>query len=182
MRYRFTDPATMRAQQDVQDMFVALTLTGGRWSEVTAITWDRVNLEKLEVTLWGTHKGTKRTVPIPRQCAEVLLRRHAERDPGNPLVFPGRDGAQRTAGTRAIAKAFTACGLNRPDLVAREGTATIHSLRHTYASWLRQSGVQLDDVSDMLGHASLQMTRRYAAIKPQEQRAVVKAALDNVGH
>jgi integrase len=42
-----------------------------------------------------------------------------------------------------------------------------HDLRHTCASWLRQAGVSLEDIADMLGHTSLAMTRRYAHLAPQ---------------
>ncbi len=179
--FTFTDADTVERMQTVQDLFVALTMTGGRWSEVKALTWDRVDLDKLELTLWGTNKGRKRVVPMPPQFAEVLSRRYASTSKDQPLIFPGRDGGVRAKGTRTIAKAFADCGLNRADIVEREGTATIHSLRHTYASWLRQRGIQLDDVSDMLGHASLQMTRRYAAIRPEEQREGVRKALSSMG-
>ena len=37
-----------------------------------------------------------------------------------------------------------------------------HDLRHTYASRLRQSGVPLGNVAELLGHKGLKMTQRYA--------------------
>jgi integrase len=37
-----------------------------------------------------------------------------------------------------------------------------HDLRHTYASRLRQSGVPLGNIAELLGHRGLAMTRRYA--------------------
>ena len=42
-----------------------------------------------------------------------------------------------------------------------------HALRHTYASWLVQSGVPLRAIQDLLGHTSLKMTERYAHLAPQ---------------
>jgi integrase len=55
-----------------------------------------------------------------------------------------------------------AVGLNDPATVAAYGRATIHSLRHTFASWLIQNGADLGEVADALGHTSLNMTKRYA--------------------
>ncbi|MEZ5579827.1 MAG: tyrosine-type recombinase/integrase [Candidatus Competibacteraceae bacterium] len=39
-----------------------------------------------------------------------------------------------------------------------------HDLRHTFASWLMQAGAALVEVRDLLGHASVEMTERYARI------------------
>ena len=37
-----------------------------------------------------------------------------------------------------------------------------HDLRHTYASWLVQSGAPLRAVQELLGHTTLAMTQRYS--------------------
>jgi integrase len=39
---------------------------------------------------------------------------------------------------------------------------SIHDLRHCHASWLRMQGADLLDIKDLLGHADLRMTARYA--------------------
>ena len=38
----------------------------------------------------------------------------------------------------------------------------IHDLRHTFATWARMQGLDLDDVGDLLGHTTNAQTRRYA--------------------
>ncbi|MBE0427671.1 MAG: tyrosine-type recombinase/integrase [Nitrospirae bacterium] len=37
-----------------------------------------------------------------------------------------------------------------------------HDLRHTYASYLRQRGVDLHTIAVLLGHKDLRMAKRYA--------------------
>ena len=48
-----------------------------------------------------------------------------------------------------------------------------HDLRHTFASRLRMKRAPLEDISDLLGHKSLTMTRRYAHLGPNKLYAVV---------
>ena len=145
---------------ECRDLLVGLVYTGGRWSEVATLTWRQVDLERCTITLWGNKTKQERVVPIAEPLREVLVRRSGTRS--GALVFPGPGGVQRTGPADAIGRAMDAVGLNTPDLVAKHGRATVHSLRHTFASWLVQNGAELHEVSGALGHSSVVMTQRYA--------------------
>jgi integrase len=151
------------ARQEAQDLLVALTMTGGRWNEVASLRWDMVDLVAWQhIRLWGFKDKQERLVPIPPQFEDVLRRRWAARR-NSPLIFPGADGdAPRPQPSRAIGRAMDRAGLNDAHKVSRYGRATIHSLRHTFASWLLQRGLSLSEVQALLGHASPTMTARYA--------------------
>jgi integrase len=43
-----------------------------------------------------------------------------------------------------------------------------HDLRHTFASWARMNGADLADIKEALHHSTLNMSLRYAHIKPDE--------------
>ncbi|MSP59835.1 MAG: hypothetical protein EXR72_05745, partial [Myxococcales bacterium] len=49
-----------------------------------------------------------------------------------------------------------------------------HVLRHTFASHLAMRGVPLKAVQDLLGHATIEMTMRYAHLAPVVHRVAVE--------
>lgn len=165
----------MAARMEAHDMLVALAMTGGRWSEVAHMTWDQVDLVGFStIRLWGFKDQQERLVPLPRIAGAMLADRYQRRR-NSLYVFPGNDPkAPRAGPCRAIARAMDRAGLNAPHMVARHGRATIHSLRHTFASWLLQNGLSLAEVQDLLGHASGEMTKRYAHLA--KGQTVSKAA------
>ena len=51
--------------------------------------------------------------------------------------------------------------------------------RHTFGTWLRQQGVELDVIASQLGHRDLRMTERYARIASAQVRQAV-SGLDSM--
>ena len=73
--------------------------------------------------------------------------------------------------------------LNQADL-AHKGY-TLHCLRHTFASELLNAGMRLECLQQLLGHSSIEMTRRYARLtditrKEEYFRAMAKIEKDGV--
>jgi len=48
-----------------------------------------------------------------------------------------------------------------------------HDLRHPFASHMMMRGASLGDLRDILGHADVKMTMRYAHLSPEHRRAAV---------
>src|SRR5262249_51018036 len=149
---------------DLADLVEFSLYTGLRQSEVLHLTWDRVERSRGVILLEQTKSGRRREVPLNARADAVLLRR-GKTDEG--LVF----GVTRYAHVRSAWE----CAVKRAKLVDFHW----HDLRHTFASWAVQRGASLQEVKDLLGHASLAMTLRYAHLAPERLRAAV-ARLDDV--
>jgi integrase len=109
----------------------------------------------------GTPKGGRaREVPLSDDAAGAL-RAHRE------LVFAGVDGPLLTSG---------ACKWPLWRACRRAGLRRIgwHVLRHTFASHLVMRGVSIKAIQELLGHASIEMTMRYAHLSPDVRRDAVR--------
>lgn len=162
-----------RERQDAHDLFVVLCMTGARAAEANSLTIQDVASQSIALYGWKTQ--SERVVPLAGVLREIAERRRADAKPGQTLLFPGREGALRSGPSRAITRAINRAGCNDDPLVVRKhGRATIHSCRHSFASWLRDAGVPLSDIQVLLGHSSITMTQRYA--QPDEQAILKRAA------
>jgi site-specific recombinase XerD len=54
----------------------------------------------------------------------------------------------------------------------------LHDLRHSFASILVNNGVSIYEVQNLLGHASINTTKRYAHLAPETLRKSAQVAAD----
>lgn len=115
--------------------------------------------------------GKDRYVPLPDSTLELL--RQYWKTHGNPLwVFPasGRGGIHRPTAQRpmpignvqdAFGAAVRASGIRKK--------ASVHTLRHSYATHLLEAGVNLRLIQEYLGHNSAQTTALYTHLTSKAQ-------------
>jgi len=138
--------------------------TGLRQAEALGLDWNRVDRSRGVILLEITKSGRRREVPLNDGADAVLVRRGPKEE---GLVFGARSFDHfRSAWERALTR-------------AKLMDFRFHDLRHTYASWLVQKRVTLLEVKDLLGHASLAMTKRYSHLAPEHLRQAA-ASLDGV--
>ncbi len=134
--------------------------TGLRFSELSALRWEDVDLEQRLVTVrrgrvLGEFESPKnyriRHIRLITEVVEMLRRR--SRGPTG-LVFTFQD---RVLSPKAASRHLhTIC--------KRAGSVPHgwHVLRHTFASHLAQKGASLQALQRLLGHSSITMVLRYA--------------------
>lgn len=144
--------------------------TGLRRGELLALKWADVDLLGALLTVRGEHTKNARTrhVPLNSDVAAVLKTWRAihPKADGSALVFPG-EGGERLGGLKTAWQAVLDAA--KPKI----SDFRFHDLRHTFASKLVQAGVDLNTVRELLGHADLKMTLRYAHLAPEHRAAAV---------
>ena len=155
------DAATWTGRRD-RVLLRLLYNTGARVSEAVGIVRGDVALgPTASVRLRG--KGRKeRTVPLWRSTARSL-REWVRRLPGEATapVFPASDGGRMTRANVAdrVRRATTRAAAKCPSI--RKRRVSPHTLRHTTAMHLLQSGVDITTIALWLGHESPTTTHLY---------------------
>lgn len=155
------DGSSLAGQRD-RLLLMLLYNTGARVSETAALKVRDVCLESCAaVHLHG--KGRKlRSVPLWQQTVKLLkpwLRRSGI-TPDSPLLPNARGGPMSRSGiTQRLRLAVTRATTKHPSL--RSARVSPHTIRHTTAMHLLQSGVDLSVIAMWLGHESIQTTHQY---------------------
>jgi integrase len=133
-----------------------LMLTGARRNEVTYAKWDYVDWNKRTLLVPLSKSGKKRTIALNAAALELL--RSLPRLADCPYIFPSPLTGRPSP------------SLHFPWLRIKEraglGDLRLHDLRHSFASFLVNSGVSLYIVQGLLGHAHARYTQRYAHLTP----------------
>jgi integrase len=126
--------------------------TGLRQGNILGLTWDRVDMTRRIVTVGhgDTKNGEALGVPLNDVAFAVLERQQGRH---RTHVFTYRGKPLRNANTRTWRIALKACGIE---------DFRWHDLRHTWATWLRQSDVPTWVLQELGGWKSETMVRRYA--------------------
>lgn len=173
-RLRYLQPTELQAVVEhcppwIRPVVLLAVATGMRRGEILGLRWLDVDLLHRQVNLPQTKNGKGRTLYLNEMALDVFrsLALDSETRPEEPVF-----------GLEATPEEVSMCFM-RACRKAGVMDFHFHDLRHTHATWLRQSGVQLDEIARQLGHSDLRMTQRYAHLGASQVRDAV-CRLDSI--
>ena len=145
-------------QRTFADLVILALNTGLRKSELLNLKWKDIHADGREIVIHG--KGDKRrTVPLNDAARAVI----AKQPRGTDFIFDIPNRGQSGLFRRTIYQIKKRTGID----------FHFHLLRHTFATKLLESGVDIITISEILGHSRAMVTLAYSHTDPQrKQRAV----------
>jgi site-specific recombinase XerD len=189
-RLRWLEQAEWDALMDVskndpfmQDAMIFAASTGLRWENQFRLTRDRLFLEKREVFIPAKDYKTWHNLilPIDQDAIDAAKRRlayikTAERAHQGWFVFGYVDKFDKCL------RPYFEVPTRFAKLLAKAGIKDFrwHDFRHHRACMLVQNGVDLLPTKDLMGHASVKTTLRYAALKNQNLHEIVNSHREKI--
>ena len=176
---RAIDPEDIKqllaAIKNPRDRALLLTLlrTGMRIGELLNTRVEDLNLREQLVQIIEAHKNRLgRIVYLSFDAVEALNKWLKTRKYQSKYIFYGQGaGPLCYEAARAMFIGY----------IVKAGLAhkgyTLHCLRHTYASELLNAGMPLQCLQELLGHRSIEMTRRYARLTDSTRREAYYKAM-----
>ena len=172
------DPSTWSGQRDAV-LFAVLYNTGARVSEITRLRVDDVLLDRASAVLLHGKGRKERAVPLWKSTAAQLRRwlPRIDRSPDRP-VFPNRTGQplSRSGVEHQLRVACRKASERHPSLATRR--ISPHTLRHTTAMHLLQSGVDITVIALWLGHEGTATTHQYVEADLAMKEAALRRVAD----
>ena len=144
-----------------------LMLTGARKSEILGARWENVHLERHTLCVPLSKSGKTRFIYLSDAAVELFRELRERNTEASPWVFPSK------CVKKPVQDIYPYWKKLRTDLKMPE--LRIHDLRHTFASFLVNSGHTLYEVQKLLGHSDPRITMRYAHLDSSE---LISAAED----
>lgn len=145
-------------------LLMTIYATGLRRSEVARLRISDIDSARMTITVDG--KGKKDRVVMLSPVLLNTLRQYWRQAKPKHWLFPGETPDQPISGNDVFAVFHNA--------VRRAGITkqvSPHSLRHSFATHLLESGTDLRTIQILLGHRSLKTTARYLHVSQYQVRA-----------
>jgi integrase/recombinase XerD len=148
--------------QNIRDraMILVLLRTGMRIGELLQTRVSDVHLTERKILLWvGEKNRTGRVVYLSEDACDAVRAWGQKRDAHKPLLFyaQGRSSMSYTGARMLFGRYLEKANLSHKGY-------SLHCLRHTCATELLNAGMRLECLQQLLGHSTVEQTRRYARL------------------
>ncbi|MBD0380184.1 tyrosine-type recombinase/integrase [Paenibacillus sp. WST5] len=120
-------------------------------------------------------KGKKDRYTVLSRVAYELLTQYQAQEQIVDYLFPGEEGQSKPITERSVQYVFERAkrttGITKP--------ATVHTLRHSFATHLLEAGTDLRYIQELLGHASPKTTEIYTHVSIKDVSRI-KSPLDQI--
>jgi len=145
-----------------------LLSTGVRLNEALGATWTQIDRDNRVWRIPASNSKSKRIRSVPLNDAALEVLGHLDTEGSFAHVFINREtGKPYTTIMKVWTRLRTKAGL--PHL-------RLHDLRHSYASFLVNSGRTLFEVQQILGHSDSKVTERYAHLSSKTLQEAANTA------
>jgi integrase len=146
-------------------------LTGMRKEEILSLRWEQYHHGLIHLEAKSTKSGKARQIPASQRLAKILAELRRKNQLRSPYIFCDPEGKRFGNVRKSFLSACRKAGIT---------DFRFHDLRHTFAAHLVMEGANVRAVQELLGHADIKMTMRYAHLSPGHLKNTVEL-LDNLG-
>jgi integrase len=166
-RVRYLQPPELKLLLDncpawLKPIVLLAVATGMRRGEILSLRYMDVSREQSRAYLPKTKSGQPRGVPLNELAQMALDAVWNVNAKQTDRIFAGATADKLSMAFRRAASK------------AKIEDFRFHDLRHTAASWLAMSGADIRAIADILGHADIRMTRKYAHLSPKHVQDAVE--------
>jgi len=153
------------SRQFLKDIFITAFYTGMRLGELLNMNWSWIDFNQNIITVknsngFTTKSKKERIIPIHKRVKKILINHHSTNGKSAYIFY--RSPAIRlneSFVSKQFKKVVRASGLS--------DDIHFHTLRHSFASNLVQSGSSLYIVKELLGHSDFQTTQIYSHLQTE---------------
>ena len=144
--------------------------TGMRRAEITNLQWNHIDFTRELILVesdanFQTKTGKRRILPMNSVVFRLLQSMYKTRSGSYVIMLNGKKVRDIWLSRRFKQYIF------KMDI---DQSLHFHILRHTFASWLVQSGVPIYEVQVLMGHSTIRVTQIYSHLVPKQLRSSVE--------